>query len=53
MIPLIGGVNELADQAQIVRRVADEVLVKAGARYAIYHGKSVYILSDRKEPAGR
>jgi pyruvate,orthophosphate dikinase len=30
MIPLIGGVKELANQAKIVRQVADEVLAKAG-----------------------
>ena len=24
--------------------------VKAGAKYALYHGESVYILSDQKEP---
>ena len=32
MIPLIGGVKELANQAEIVRRVADEVLAKAGLK---------------------
>ena len=36
MIPLIGGVKELADQAQIVRRVADEVLAKAGMKNQKY-----------------
>jgi pyruvate,orthophosphate dikinase len=30
MIPLIGGVKELANQARIVRQVAEEVLTKAG-----------------------
>ena len=32
MIPLIGGVKELANQAAIVRQVADEVLAKAGMK---------------------
>jgi pyruvate,orthophosphate dikinase len=32
MIPLIGGVKELANQATIVRQVADEVLAKAGMK---------------------
>jgi pyruvate,orthophosphate dikinase len=32
MIPLIGHVNELKDQAAVVRRVAEEVLGKAGVR---------------------
>jgi pyruvate,orthophosphate dikinase len=32
MIPLIGGVKELANQAKIVREVADEVLGKAGMK---------------------
>jgi pyruvate,orthophosphate dikinase len=32
MIPLIGGVKELANQAEIVRKVADEVLAKAGLK---------------------
>jgi pyruvate,orthophosphate dikinase len=32
MIPLIGGVEELADQKAIVKRVADEVLEKAGMK---------------------
>ena len=36
MIPLIGGVKELADQARIVRRVADEVLAKAGMKNQKY-----------------
>ena len=36
MIPLIGGVKELADQAHIVRRVADEVLAKAGMKNQKY-----------------
>jgi pyruvate,orthophosphate dikinase len=32
MIPLIGGVKELENQAEIVKRVADEVLGKAGLK---------------------
>jgi pyruvate,orthophosphate dikinase len=36
MIPLIGGVKELENQAQIVRRVADEVLAKAGLKNQKY-----------------
>jgi len=32
MIPLIGGVEELADQKAIVKRVAEEVLEKAGMK---------------------
>ena len=32
MIPLIGGVQELADQKAIVKRVAEEVLEKAGMK---------------------
>jgi len=36
MIPLIGGVKELANQAEIVRRVADEVLAKAGMKNQKY-----------------
>ena len=32
MIPLIGGVKELEDQKAIVKRVADEVLAKAGLK---------------------
>jgi pyruvate,orthophosphate dikinase len=32
MIPLIGGVKELEDQAKIVRQVAEEVLEKAGMK---------------------
>jgi pyruvate,orthophosphate dikinase len=36
MIPLIGGVKELENQAIIVRRVADEVLAKAGMKSQKY-----------------
>jgi len=36
MIPLIGGVKELANQAEIVRKVADEVLAKAGMKNQHY-----------------
>ena len=32
MIPLIGSVKELENQKEIVRRVAEEVLEKAGMR---------------------
>ncbi|MBI5710870.1 MAG: pyruvate, phosphate dikinase [Candidatus Eisenbacteria bacterium] len=32
MIPLVGHVNELKDQAAVVRRVADEVMAKRGVR---------------------
>jgi pyruvate,orthophosphate dikinase len=36
MIPLIGGVQELADQKAIVKRVAEEVLGKAGLKKQKY-----------------
>ena len=36
MIPLIGGVQELADQKAIVKRVAEEVLGKAGLKNQKY-----------------
>jgi pyruvate,orthophosphate dikinase len=36
MIPLIGGVQELAHQKAIVKRVADEVLAKAGMKKLKY-----------------
>ena len=36
MIPLIGGVQELADQKAIVKRVAEEVLGKAGLKKQEY-----------------
>jgi pyruvate, orthophosphate dikinase len=36
MIPLIGGVQELEDQKAIVKRVADEVLEKAGMKKQKY-----------------
>ncbi len=36
MIPLIGGVEELADQKAIVKRVAEEVLEKAGMKKQEY-----------------
>jgi pyruvate,orthophosphate dikinase len=36
MIPLIGGVKELENQAEIVKKVADEVLAKAGMKNQKY-----------------
>jgi pyruvate,orthophosphate dikinase len=36
MIPLIGGVKELENQAEIVKKVADEVLAKAGMKSQKY-----------------
>lgn len=41
MIPLVGYVRELEEQARIVRRVADEVMKKAGKRIAYLVGTMI------------
>jgi pyruvate,orthophosphate dikinase len=43
MIPLVGHVRELKDQAAIVRRVADEVMNKAGVRVSYLVGTMIEV----------
>jgi pyruvate, orthophosphate dikinase len=43
MIPLVGHVNELKDQAAVVRRVAEEVLTKAGVRVEYLVGTMIEV----------
>jgi pyruvate, orthophosphate dikinase len=43
MIPLIGHVNELKDQAGLVRRVAEEVMSKAGVRVEYLVGTMIEV----------
>jgi pyruvate,orthophosphate dikinase len=43
MIPLVGHVNELRDQAAIVRRVADEVMQKQGVRVEYLVGTMIEV----------
>jgi pyruvate,orthophosphate dikinase len=43
MIPLIGHVNELKDQAAIVRRVAEEVIAKAGQKVEYLVGTMIEV----------
>ncbi len=43
MIPLVGNVKELENQAAIVRRVADEVMKESGARFNYHVGTMIEI----------
>ena len=43
MIPLVGHVNELKDQAALVRRVAEEVMNKAGVRIEYLVGTMIEV----------